>query len=119
MCREPLITLKVDILDSFYERINFANARITYTGVVLTHANLTAGVISNLHGKNWNERGCLLSYLPLAHIFEVCGGLGIEKEHTNTACVFSESVSLIRFRWAGKLDTILETRCGSWKMLRS
>lgn len=40
-------------------------------GAVLTHRNLVASTISNLHGIVFNDDGLLLSYLPLAHIYEV------------------------------------------------
>ena len=42
------------------------------SGAVLTHRNLVASTISNLHGIVFNDDGLLLSYLPLAHIYEVC-----------------------------------------------
>jgi hypothetical protein len=43
-------------------------------GVPLTHGNLALAVQSNLYGfaVDPNERAILLSYLPLAHIYEVC-----------------------------------------------
>ncbi|EPQ58395.1 acetyl-CoA synthetase-like protein [Gloeophyllum trabeum ATCC 11539] len=42
----------------------------TPKGVVLTHGNLTSAVDSCLHGTGFDNRGVLLSYLPLAHIYE-------------------------------------------------
>ena len=40
-------------------------------GAVLTHRNLVSASVSNLHGIVFNNDGLLLSYLPLAHIYEV------------------------------------------------
>ncbi len=42
-------------------------------GVVLTHQNLTAAVLSNAHGVSFIDGGSVLSYLPLAHIYMVRG----------------------------------------------
>ncbi|KAF7311555.1 Long chain acyl-CoA synthetase 7, peroxisomal [Mycena kentingensis (nom. inval.)] len=41
-------------------------------GVVLTHGQFTAAVITNLFGLEIGAEGAVLSYLPLAHIFERC-----------------------------------------------
>ncbi|GLB35097.1 putative AMP-binding enzyme [Lyophyllum shimeji] len=42
-------------------------------GVVLTHGNFSLATQSNLHGLQLPEEATLLSYLPLAHIYErVC-----------------------------------------------
>lgn len=43
----------------------------TPKGVVLTHGHLAAAAVSNLHGTVFGEQGRLMSYLPLAHIYEV------------------------------------------------
>ncbi|QRV75225.1 AMP binding enzyme [Ceratobasidium sp. AG-Ba] len=51
-------------------------------GVVLTHQQLALSVVSCLHGSHFLPGGALLSYLPLAHIYErtaelltiACGG---------------------------------------------
>lgn len=42
-------------------------------GVVLKHKNLAFAVQSNLYGLSFSDNGAMLSYLPLAHIFGVCG----------------------------------------------
>lgn len=42
-------------------------------GVVLKHKNLAFSVQSNLYGLSFSDNGTMLSYLPLAHIYEVCG----------------------------------------------
>lgn len=43
------------------------------TGVLLTHGNLAIAAKSNLYGYPIeNERVTMMSYLPLAHIYEVC-----------------------------------------------
>ncbi|PPQ64003.1 hypothetical protein CVT24_009377 [Panaeolus cyanescens] len=39
-------------------------------GVVLRHKNLAVATQSNLYGMELPDTGCLLSYLPLAHIYE-------------------------------------------------
>ncbi|KAG9104856.1 hypothetical protein FRC06_008086 [Ceratobasidium sp. 370] len=39
-------------------------------GVVLTHQQLALSVVSCLHGSHFTPGGALLSYLPLAHIYE-------------------------------------------------
>ncbi|KAG8863714.1 hypothetical protein FRB96_007551 [Tulasnella sp. 330] len=39
-------------------------------GVVLSHGNLTSATLSNLHGCNFPDTGVVMSYLPLAHIYE-------------------------------------------------
>lgn len=41
------------------------------SGVVLTHGNITSASVTNLHGIEFEDKGLLLSYLPLAHIYEV------------------------------------------------
>lgn len=51
--------------------MDYTLANNVYLGVLLTHAQLAMGVQSNLYGWTIQERGCLLSYLPLAHIYEV------------------------------------------------
>ena len=40
-------------------------------GVLLTHEQLTLGTVSCMHGASFVAGGALLSYLPLAHIYEV------------------------------------------------
>jgi long-subunit acyl-CoA synthetase (AMP-forming) len=44
------------------------------SGALLTHGNLAMAAQSNLYGYSIGpeERVTLLSYLPLAHIYEVC-----------------------------------------------
>ncbi|KAG6832688.1 hypothetical protein H0H92_012260 [Tricholoma furcatifolium] len=39
-------------------------------GVVLTHANFALAAQSNLYGLSLPDAACLMSYLPLAHIYE-------------------------------------------------
>ncbi|KAH0584041.1 hypothetical protein H2248_009615 [Termitomyces sp. 'cryptogamus'] len=39
-------------------------------GVVLTHGNLASATQSNLYGLTLPDAACLISYLPLAHIYE-------------------------------------------------
>ncbi|KAG8982468.1 hypothetical protein FRB90_006767, partial [Tulasnella sp. 427] len=39
-------------------------------GVVLTHRNLSSAALSNAHGLDWVDGASVLSYLPLAHIYE-------------------------------------------------
>ncbi|KAF9052692.1 hypothetical protein BJ165DRAFT_1442019 [Panaeolus papilionaceus] len=39
-------------------------------GVVLRHKNLALATQSNMYGMELPDTGCLLSYLPLAHIYE-------------------------------------------------
>lgn len=42
-------------------------------GVLLTHGNLAIAANSNLYGYPIDhERVTMMSYLPLAHIYEVC-----------------------------------------------
>jgi long-chain acyl-CoA synthetase len=41
-------------------------------GVVLSHKNLALSTYSNLYGLELPDQGILMSYLPLAHIYEVC-----------------------------------------------
>jgi len=42
-------------------------------GVLLTHGNLAIAAKSNLYGYPIDhERVTMISYLPLAHIYEVC-----------------------------------------------
>lgn len=40
-------------------------------GVVLTHRNLVSAALSNAHGLDYVDGASVLSYLPLAHIYEV------------------------------------------------
>ncbi|KAI5122041.1 hypothetical protein M0805_006026 [Coniferiporia weirii] len=49
----------------------------TPKGVVLDHENLTSSVVSNIHGITFDDKGLLLSYLPLAHIYERINELNI------------------------------------------
>ena len=42
-----------------------------FTGVMLTHANLALSTQSNIYGLGVPDEACLISYLPLAHIYEV------------------------------------------------
>ncbi|KAH8117307.1 acetyl-CoA synthetase-like protein [Phellopilus nigrolimitatus] len=46
-------------------------------GVMLTHGNLTSAAVSNLHGIDFGDKGLLLSYLPLAHIYERVNELNV------------------------------------------
>jgi long-chain acyl-CoA synthetase len=39
-------------------------------GVVITHSQMTIACTSNFHGSSFEKKGSLLSYLPLAHIYE-------------------------------------------------
>jgi len=39
-------------------------------GVVLTHGHLASAALSNMHGIEFDSTGAILSYLPLAHIYE-------------------------------------------------
>ena len=41
-------------------------------GAILTHGNMAAASVSNIHGIFFGDKGLLISYLPLAHIYEVC-----------------------------------------------
>lgn len=41
-------------------------------GVILKHKNLALATYSQLHGFRLSDTACLLSYLPLAHIYGVC-----------------------------------------------
>ncbi|TFK55189.1 acetyl-CoA synthetase-like protein [Heliocybe sulcata] len=63
---EPLSVTPDDIASLCYT----SGTTSTPKGVVLTHANLTSAVDSCLHGSDFDNRGVLLSYLPLAHIYE-------------------------------------------------
>ncbi|TFY65500.1 hypothetical protein EVG20_g5564 [Dentipellis fragilis] len=58
----------------------------TPKGVLLTHGQMAAAVQSNLYGYSIpnTERGCVLSYLPLAHIYE----------RTNELCVIATGGSI-------------------------
>ncbi|KAG7086620.1 hypothetical protein E1B28_002563 [Marasmius oreades] len=38
-------------------------------GALITHRNLAIGVTAHLHGLEVPDEGCLISYLPLAHIY--------------------------------------------------
>ncbi|THH06751.1 hypothetical protein EW145_g3864 [Phellinidium pouzarii] len=49
----------------------------TPKGAILTHGNLTFSVVTNLHGGLYDDKGVLLSYLPLAHIYERVNELNI------------------------------------------
>jgi long-subunit acyl-CoA synthetase (AMP-forming) len=42
-------------------------------GAVLRHKNLALSTQSNLYGLSMPDSGVMLSYLPLAHIYGVCG----------------------------------------------
>jgi len=42
----------------------------TPKGAILTHGNLAFSTHSAIHGANFSDNGRLLSYLPLAHIYE-------------------------------------------------
>jgi len=44
---------------------------VTFLGVILKHKNLALATQSNLHGLELPEDAIILSYLPLAHIYEV------------------------------------------------
>lgn len=47
-------------------------------GVLLTHGNLAIAAKSNLYGYPVDhERVMMMSYLPLAHIYEVCWQLTV------------------------------------------
>ncbi|KAL5529253.1 hypothetical protein ACEPAG_5238 [Sanghuangporus baumii] len=39
-------------------------------GAILTHGNLVAACVSNIHGIFFGDKGTEISYLPLAHIYE-------------------------------------------------
>lgn len=41
-------------------------------GVILRHKALAMAICSNLYGLALPDDGVLMSYLPLAHIYEVC-----------------------------------------------
>ncbi|KII88699.1 hypothetical protein PLICRDRAFT_41910 [Plicaturopsis crispa FD-325 SS-3] len=64
----------VDIVEPTYEQV----ATLCYTsgttskpkGVVLTHGNLAMSVEANVYGIALDRTSCLISYLPLAHIYE-------------------------------------------------
>jgi hypothetical protein len=76
MNREPLVYRKVTIQQYRIARYTY----LTSLGVLLTHGNLAMAVQSNLYGYAFGpeERVNLLSYLPLAHIYEVCCWLSFD-----------------------------------------
>jgi len=46
-------------------------------GAILKHKNLALATHSNLYGMNLPDHACILSYLPLAHIYERICELGV------------------------------------------
>ncbi|EIM90194.1 acetyl-CoA synthetase-like protein [Stereum hirsutum FP-91666 SS1] len=63
---EPIPATKDQLASICYTSGTTSNPK----GVLLTHSQLAMGVQANLYGWTITERGCLLSYLPLAHIYE-------------------------------------------------
>lgn len=51
--------------------ISYSHSLISSSGVVLLHKNLALATQSNLYGLELPDHAILLSYLPLAHIYEV------------------------------------------------
>lgn len=66
--REQPLTQKVLFAEFPFEILCNANH---FTGVLLSHANLALSTQSNIYGLNLPDEACLISYLPLAHIYEV------------------------------------------------
>lgn len=54
-------------------------------GVVLTHRNLVSAALSNAHGLDYVDGASVLSYLPLAHIYEVKHLLAWSHFHTDSS----------------------------------
>ncbi|ESK92844.1 long-chain-fatty-acid- ligase [Moniliophthora roreri MCA 2997] len=44
-------------------------------GALLTHGNMALAVTANMYGLDLPDNGCLISYLPLAHIYGRCAEL--------------------------------------------
>ncbi|KDQ60651.1 hypothetical protein JAAARDRAFT_125417 [Jaapia argillacea MUCL 33604] len=63
---EPLPAKSEDVATLCYT----SGTTSTPKGVVLTHGMLAGGTQSNLYGTHFPDGGVLLSYLPLAHIYE-------------------------------------------------
>ena len=62
-------------------------------GVLLTHGNLAIAAKCNLYGYPIDhERVTMLSYLPLAHIYEVCWQLTIRAFPSQSTAIASYSV---------------------------
>ncbi|TDL27290.1 acetyl-CoA synthetase-like protein [Rickenella mellea] len=63
---EPIPVVPDDLVSICYTSGTTNNPK----GVLLTHGTLATAAMSNLHGADISEAGCLISYLPLAHIYE-------------------------------------------------
>lgn len=72
--RVPRVILRVSGYDFRPYRGCGVSLNVEYaSGVMLTHCQLAMGAQANLFGYTIppSERGCIFSYLPLAHIYEV------------------------------------------------
>ncbi|KAJ6606501.1 long-chain-fatty-acid-CoA ligase [Mycena vulgaris] len=63
---EPLPTIPSDIASICYTSGTTSMPK----GVVLSHGQFSGAVVSNLYGLDLPEDGAMISYLPLAHIYE-------------------------------------------------
>lgn len=80
--------------------------------------NLALATQSNLYGLELPDDSALLSYLPLAHIYEVSGTIMYSVEF-NTNFVSSVSVNFASSRSVERLATSQEIRSVFWKMRKS
>ena len=77
-------------------------------GVMLTHANILSVVAGQLgainqvagrYGEKFNQDDVMISYLPLAHIFDRCAKAPIcqTQRDTQACCQHSSEVSALQF----------------------
>ncbi|SRR6266403_2116447 len=76
-----------------YKVRSIASLGLSNLGVLLTHGNLAIAAKSNLYGYPIDsERVTLLSYLPLAHIYEVCWQLNVRAFPFQSAATANYSI---------------------------
>jgi len=88
-----------------------------FIGVVLEHKNLALATQSNMYGLELPEEAILLSYLPLAHIYEVCYLRFLRV--ISQVKISSASANFASSLLVERLVISLEIHCVSLRMLKS
>ena len=88
-----------------------------FIGVVLEHKNLALATQSNMYGLELPEEAILLSYLPLAHIYEVCYLRFLRV--ISQVKISSASANFASSLLVERLVISLEIHCVSSRMLKS
>lgn len=115
LCRFAILRFVLPVAPRWDSLNVFQGTTNNPKGVILKHKNLALATYSQLHGMSLSDTACLLSYLPLAHIYGVCIFF-LKICWLRLTSSQSEFVNLPWLLLVVKLAILLETLCVCSKM---